>query len=86
MAHINIDLADGLPDVSFNLKAEDTVRFQAFMSKYSELQDVVNKAHQRLENIVSANAIPMPSDLRVTALTQCTESLLKELAPHVDWE
>lgn len=84
MAHINIDLVDGKPPVSFSLKTEDTTRFQTFMEKYHDLQKAVNSAHQRLENIASAGVIPMPDDLRASTLGQCVESLRDELAPFVD--
>ena len=86
MPLITIDLVDGHSPVEFTLKGSDAVRFDNFMSKYTVLQNAVNAAHKRLDDMVSAGEIPMPDRLRATALGQCTESLLEELAPHVDWE
>src|SRR5258707_1143896 len=39
MAHINVDLEDGLPPVSFALREKDTVRYVKFMRECQELRE-----------------------------------------------
>lgn len=84
MTGFAIDLQDGQEPVSFNLRGGDAERFQTFMAKYHTLQQAVNDAHQRVDNVVAANKIPMPDSLRVHALKEFTESLRDDLAEHVD--
>lgn len=86
MPHINIDLVDGKPPVSFSLKSEDADRFQAFMAKYATLQDVVDRLHEKMENLIAAGLIPMPDGTRLHALQQSIETIRDDLAEHIDYE
>lgn len=92
MPLFEFDLEDGKKPVSFNLKAADTERFMAFMAECSaadkkrdELQDAINVLHERLDNVVAMNAVPMPADLRVVALSEIVESARDGLAPHISY-
>lgn len=93
MPLFQFDLEDGKKPVSFNLKDADTERFMEFMAecgaadkKRAELQEAIDALHGRLDNVVAANAIPMPGDLRVTALIEFVESARGDLAPHIDYD
>lgn len=60
--------------------------YPELLAKYDTLQEVIDKAHERLDNLIAAGRIPMPAPLRAEALSQSLESLREELAPHISYD
>lgn len=50
------------------------------------LQEVIDKAHEKLDNIVHAGVLPIPDSIRLKALSEFVESLRDELRPHINYE
>lgn len=53
---------------------------------HNELQEVVDKLHEKLENLVAADLIPMPDGTRLHALQDSIASMRDDLAEHISYE
>ena len=54
MTVVNIDLEDGFPKISFNMKHTDVPRFMYFMEEMQQRQNEINTKREDIRNLVSA--------------------------------
>jgi hypothetical protein len=60
--------------------------YATLLARHDQLQEVVDKVHERIVNIVAGGVIPMPDSLRAVALRECVESLGAQLEPFISYE
>lgn len=75
---------DDIP-IEFHPK-ENSMDYPELLAKHDKLQEALDKAHERLENLAAASAIPMPNAVRLLALDESIRSLRDELRPLISYE